>query len=505
MSAAHRSMFEKPSRRNERFNSGKSNGHDDIVIGVASKQRGSAIGGVCAGIELLKKSGLGELIDSKLIFNKGRRGYSASTHIFNIALNTFSGGTTLDEIELRRKDESFRAIFSGETVPAPTTEGDFCRKFRSDDIEELQCAFNETRANIWRCAKLSGQAVIDADGVFVNTNGECKEGAAFTYKKTFGYHVLNVSLANTLETLFLDVRPGNRPSHEGAALRFTQAAELCLRNGFTSVLLRGDTDFSQTVHLGDWDAKGYKFIFGFDANQTVKAIASELNPDAWKPLCRVENGVCDEDTFETYTDEERERRHNFKLDEIRSRGYRHLELIEERISEFKYQPSACDRAYRMIVIKKRVLVTKGYEPLLEDVRYFFYISNEEKMSAEEIVKSANQRCAQENIHAILKDMGVLRAPLGDLNSNWAYMVITSLAWNLKAWIGLKMRDSLKCKHGVFSGLRKRIMTMEFRTFLNHLIHIPILVRKKGKKIFLDILSDSIWSYVLLDVVKLLSQ
>ena len=30
----------------------------------------------------------------------------------------------------------------------------------------------------------------------------------------------------------------------------------------------------------------------------------------------------------------------------------------------------------------------------------------------------------------------MRMPVDDLLSNWAYMVMTSLAWNLKAWFGL---------------------------------------------------------------------
>src|SRR5947209_9249568 len=34
----------------------------------------------------------------------------------------------------------------------------------------------------------------------------------------------------------------------------------------------------------------------------------------------------------------------------------------------------------------------------------------------------------------------LRAPLGNLESNWAYMVMTALAWNLKAWWALTLPE-----------------------------------------------------------------
>ncbi len=62
-----------------------------------------------------------------------------------------------------------------------------------------------------------------------------------------------------------------RPSHEGAAERFDQAIALCREAGFRSMLLRGDTDFSQTKYLDGWDATGdVRFIFGMDAHPKAR-------------------------------------------------------------------------------------------------------------------------------------------------------------------------------------------------------------------------------------------
>jgi hypothetical protein len=47
---------------------------------------------------------------------------------------------------------------------------------------------------------------------------------------------------------------------------------------------------------------------------------------------------------------------------------------------------------------------------------------------------ANDRCNQENLIEQLKNgVHALRMPVSTLVSNWAYMVMASLAWTLKAW------------------------------------------------------------------------
>lgn len=83
-----------------------------------------------------------------------------------------------------------------------------------------------------------------------------------------------------------------------------------------------------------------------------------------------------------------------------------------------------------------------------------------------------KRCDQKNLIAQLKS-GVrsLCAPTDSLLSNGAYMLMTSLAWTLKAWSALLLpvspRHRLKHK-----AERTRFLTMEFRNFLDQMNHVP---------------------------------
>jgi hypothetical protein len=453
----------------------------NLRVELAERVRAVGTGGIGLVHRLAQEIGLVEAIDRRLHLLKIHKPYHESDHVLNLAYNALCDGTRLEDIELRRNDEVFLDALGTERIPDPTTAGDFCRRFDETDIRSLMAAADDARRNVWarQPKKFFDRATIDMDSTLVVTTGECKEGMDISYKGTWGYHPLVISLAETGEVLRLVNRSGNRPSQEGAAEVADEAAELCRKAGFRKIIFRGDTAFSQSVRLDGWDTDGVTFYFGFQAAPNLEEIADNLPKNAWRKLLR-------EPRYEVQT-EARRRPANVKQRIVRRRGFEVLRLKNEDYAEFAYTPTACEQPYRMIVLRKNISHEKGERRLFDEIRYFFYITNDWATCADDVVFEANDRCNQENLIAQLAGgVRALSAPVDNLHSNWAYMVATSLAWNLKAWWALCLPEEGRWREKHRSE-KRRVLRMEFKTFLNAFIKIPCQIIRQGRRLIYRVL------------------
>lgn len=458
----------------------------NIHYDLAERTRGFAYGGIGAMHLLARQSGLIGALDQKLHLLKRHLPYHESDHVLNIAYNILCHGDCLEDLERLRHDEVYLDALGAQRIPDPTTAGDFCRRFEAVDVVTLMDTINAVRVKVWQQQPQAffDEAVLDVDGTIAPTTGECKEGMDMSYKGLWGYHPLLVSLAHTAEPLYLVNRSGNATSSQSAAAYLDRAIALCRTAGFRQILLRGDTDFSQTEHLDRWDDQGVRFVFGMDAMANLKARAEDLPEGLWKPLTRSAK-------YDVQT-EPRQRPENVKARIVKERRYKNLRLQSEHVAEFDYRPTKCDKTYRMVVLRKNLSVERGEQVLFDEIRYFFYITNEQTSSAAQIVWQANQRCNQENLIDQLKNgVPALRMPVDNLVSNWAYMVMASLAWSLKAWFALRLpeRGRWSQKH---RAEKQTVLKMEFKRFRHAFIMLPCQIVRSGRRIVYRLLSWNRW-------------
>ena len=463
----------------------------NIQYEPSDRVRGLGSGGIGAMHRLAQHTGLVEAIDRHVKVLKVHLPYHESDHVLGVAYNVLCGGTCLQDIEQRRQDEVYLDALGAQRIPDPTTAGDFCRRFDEATIEALQAAINETRVRVWRTqsAEFFEEALIDADGTLAETTGQCKEGMDIAYNGVWGYHPLVVSLAHTQEPLFLVNRSGNRPSAEGAAARFDHAFALCRDAGFQRVTFRGDTDFSQTSHLDRWDTEGVRFVFGCDARANLLREADAVPSSGWTRLVR-------RPPYEVQT-APRQRPANVKEAIIVEREFKNLRLEAEAVAEFAYQPVACAQPYRMVVVRKNISVEQGDQRLFDEIRYFFYLTNDRETSAADVVFLANDRCNQENLIDQLKHgVGATQMPVDTLLSNWAYMVMAALAWTLKAWFALRLPDTGRWA-ARYAVEKRAVLRMEFKAFLHAFLLIPVQVVRTSRRCVFRLLAWNPWQAVFL--------
>ncbi|HSS24731.1 MAG TPA: IS1380 family transposase [Mycobacterium sp.] len=433
----------------------------------------TSFGGVAAVHRLVAKLGLTEAIDADLSLLKVHLPYHESDHVLNLAYNVLCSGTRLEDIERLRHDTAYMNALGAELIPDPTTAGDFCRRFAETDVVALMDAINSVRPQLWRgrgADLLAPIAYLDVDGTIVGTSGGHKAGMDMSYKGIWGYAPLIVSLANTKEVLYVVNRPGNAPSHQGAAEWIDKAIELVAPYA-DRVCLRGDTDFSLTAHFDRW-AERVDFVFGMDCNAALRSRAEALDESAWEPLHRRAK-------HESLSGQQRRREPNHKERIVGERGYLNITLNGEDVAEFDYQPGRCARPYRVIALRKNLSKSRGENVLFDEVRYFFYLTTRTDLTPAEVVACANDRCDQENVIEQLKNgVSALRVPLYDLVSNWAYMVIAALAWNLKSWWAMMLHRKAD---------RREFIAMEFRRFVTSVILVPAMVVRRARTITIRIL------------------
>jgi hypothetical protein len=98
--------------------------------------------------DFAQRLGVEELLDEELSVKTRERGYSEGQAIGGLVYNLILGGEHLRDLEVLRGDPGTQELLDAEAVLAPTTAGEFLRKFDIGDVSDLQRVYLRLQARV---------------------------------------------------------------------------------------------------------------------------------------------------------------------------------------------------------------------------------------------------------------------------------------------------------------------------------------------------------------------
>lgn len=438
----------------------------------------TCFGGLAPVVSLLRQVNAEDVIDDEVKVFRRRRTYAESCHILALTCNLYTGGTCLEDLERLRGDEGVKRILRADSLPDPTTAGDFLRRFASDEaLASLVRMNDKLQSNFWRALhktrrgrKKRRQAIIDIDSHVEPTYGVTKERADFTYKKSYGFHPLLFTLAGTNELLSVINRSGNVVSHDGAADELDRLLPW-MREHFDEVLVRGDSAFDQRAIREVCEKHGCYYAFVGVEHKDRPRHADEI--ESWKPFVpRAKR----EARKNEQTRKRRKKRRNRKRQRVRERGYRDMQLERQWVGETTYVTRVSEEEIRLVVRKQRIANRQGepgQQELWTDERYRYVVTNLPKsVSAEQVIDQTYQRCDQENvIEQLGSGVAMWRMPVREFLANSAWMQLARLAWNLGKWLAQR-------------ALPEEVVRWEWKRFRRAFVIVSAKVIAHARQVFI---------------------
>ncbi|MGW5673328.1 IS1380 family transposase [Micromonospora sp. NPDC003776] len=227
--------------------------------------------------------------------------------LVDLAVMIADGGEAIADIEvLRHQSEVFGQVAS------PATCWRALDEISDVGLRRIARIRAKVRARVWGLigsvpsARAAGRdlgegvVVLDVDSTIVLAHSD-KDGAAATYKHTYGFHPILVTCDNTGELLTIKLRPGNAGANTAAdhltvlTEAFAQVPVAHRRH----LLIRGDSAAATHAVL-DWltaqDAKRNRrveYSIGWSIGEAERAAISALPTAAWSPALAADGGIRD--------------------------------------------------------------------------------------------------------------------------------------------------------------------------------------------------------------------
>ena len=418
---------------------------------------------------LIERLDVAPLIDTRISVLKRHNPYFESDHILNIVYNFLTGGEVINDIERLQEAEGYLRILGTESIPDPTTAGDFLVRFKDSDISAFQDVLDTLQDSAFSLldSKRKECATIEHDSSIHEVYGRKKEGADFSYNNTYSYNVHYVTLAETGDVLHQELREGNHYSSYGLK---EILAGIFDRVGihFRKLRYRADSASYDKDIVLPCEQRGVEFYISADKTKRLMREVMSIVEDEWNSFRdrKLSGGNTGKPAKK-----KRKKRKNHKKAVLNRRKPHRKRRGKTQITSFLYQPQGWDKPYRFVAKRTEELDEYGQQYLEEGLckyRYHIVVTNNFDASDTRVMHIAQGRSNQENLIKDFKyGLGLSHVPTGFFLANRIYFKIAALAWNIKTW----MLNLLVIGDGA---------VLRFKRFLYLWIHHACIVSKTGR-------------------------
>ena len=392
--------------------SGVSRGIDRIEV-VFDDPNLVANAGLLVPATLMARLGLEALVNATVRLGGRVGGASPGRKVLTLVATILAGGNHIDHANMLRAGATQAVL--GFRVMAPSTLGTFLRAFTFGHIRQLDRMIAETIGRAWALGAGPGDAplVIDMDSTICEVHGHHKQGAAYGYTRTLGYHPILASRADTGEVLHARLRKGS--SQRGTKRFIEELTARVRRAGATgAICLRADGGFWSHELIDTLDRLGVGYSITVRINKTIRATIAAIDPDAWVPIVYPDGGqaAVAETTYTT------------------GRGPKR-------------------RSYRLIVRRSR-LTDPAQQALWPDWRHHAFVTS----SVTDTITADRFHRDHAVVELAIRDLkdgaGLAHCPSGRFFANAAWLACAVLAHNLFRWCatlgGIGHLDELTTAH-----------------------------------------------------------
>lgn len=332
--------------------------------------------------------GVRAILDEEVHVKRRERGYAEGEALLSLATPLILGGSCLLDLNVLRGDPGTQQLLGLERVMAPTTAGEYLRKFQMGDLWDLQRALKRLQVRV-RAHQQATCCTIDLDSSVYEQASDRKQGSTKAYHGEIGYHPLLAFWDEEGELLLSHLRRGNAHTIRKAKWFLTETLKRVPEA--LPKKLRADSGF-YALEIVQW-CETHTLTFGITADQTapLRAAIAALSETTWQDLERYGTA---------------------------------------QVAELRYQPVRWPRAFRYIV--KRDLRLNAQRQA--EFHYHVFVTNDDATSPAALVTWHLQHANMENrIKEHQTGFSLEKLPTQRFHANWAYLLIGQLAFNLVAW------------------------------------------------------------------------